>query len=273
MTKHYPATVEKFNSPAHRCSMSLREAIDTMFHEDADAILLDVVVPEEADSWWDDDGFSNSPFTKNAHHAGIVATSITVGQLQREQNENLVTKIAEYFALANKVNEGLRRTKFIKLFTDELDAKPLTIGKEYEAEFLLATRRVYRPFDAPFNFAPHCDDISYSRDVRIWPAKTSYPQQLGAFLTIQGSENNAGMVMWDSRPTSRDELDVIHREYSQTGKIAYLDNVASLTLKPQPGQLTIFHSKNLHGIERCSSLRRTMGLFLLNQEDGWRFFD
>jgi hypothetical protein len=174
MTKHYPATVEKFSSPAHHCSMSLKEAIDTMFHEDADAIVMDVVDPEEADSWWDDDGFSSSPFTKNAHHAGIVATSITLGQLQREQNANLVTKIAEYFALASKVNEGLRRTRFVKLFADELGAKPLTIGKEYEAEFLQATRRVYQPFDAPFNFAPHCDDISYSRDRNIWPAKKSY---------------------------------------------------------------------------------------------------
>ena len=272
MAKQYPAKLMSFKPSARDCSLSLEGAINAMFNGDADAIVVDVVHPKEADAWWDDDGFSSSPFTKNAHHAGIVATAITLGQLQREENANLVTKIAQYFALSSKLNDSLRRTKFVKLFADELGAKPLTIGEEYPAEFLLATRREYQPFDAPFNFAPHCDDISYARDGHNWPAKKSYPQQLGAFLTIKGSDNNAGMILWATKPPSRASLDELYNEYRQSGRIASLDGTASITLKPQAGQLTIFHSKNLHAIERCSSLRRTVGLFLIN-ENGWRLFD
>jgi hypothetical protein len=62
-------------------------------------------------------------------------------------------------------------------------------------------------------------------------------------------------------------------EYRETGAIAALEKVAKIGLKPQPGQLTLFQSKNLHAIERCTSTRRTMGLFLIHQEDGWRMFD
>jgi hypothetical protein len=272
MIRHYPAKVMNFASSARERSLSLKGAVDAMLEGEADAIVMDVASAEDIEPWWHDDGFASSPFTKNAHHAGIVATAITLGQLQREKSNGLVAKIAQYFALASRVNEGLRYTKFVKLFVDELGARPLTLGDEYPAEFLLATRRVYQPFDAPFNFAPHCDDISYSRDRDNWPARKSYPRQLGAFLTIQGSDNNAGMVLWDTRPPSRAALDEINDEYRRTGGLAYLERTRKLSLKPQPGQLTIFHSKNLHAIEKCSSLRRTVGLFLVN-EDGWRLFD
>jgi hypothetical protein len=65
----------------------------------------------------------------------------------------------------------------------------------------------------------------------------------------------------------------MHAEYRETGAIAALERAAKIMLKPQPGQLTLFQSKNLHAIERCTSTRRTMGLFLIHQEDGWRMFD
>lgn len=272
MDRSHRTTVYRFGAAARECALSLEQAVAAMAAGEVDAILTDVVPPGEVEAWWDDRGFVISPFTRNAHHAGIVATAITVGQMQREEGAALVSKVAEYFALACRLNASLRETKFVRLFADELGAAPLTLGSEYPAEFLLATRREYRPYDAPFNFAPHCDDISYARDVRNWPATKSYARQLGAFLTIQGSANDAGMVLWQMAPPSRASLDQIHGEYRRDGRISAVDGVAELRIKPQPGQLTIFHSKNLHAIERCSSLRRTIGLFLI-EEGGWRAFD
>ncbi|MFP3534027.1 hypothetical protein SB763_32240, partial [Burkholderia sp. SIMBA_042] len=95
-------------------------------------------------------------------------------------------------------------------------------------------------------------------DTANWPLKRSFPRQLGGFLTIQGADNDAGMVMWDNRPESRAALDEMHAEYRETGAIAALERAAKIMLKPQPGQLTLFQSKNLHAIERCTSTRRTM---------------
>ncbi|MEA2666107.1 MAG: hypothetical protein QOI11_3051 [Candidatus Eremiobacteraeota bacterium] len=269
----YTSQLMRFGAPARSREMSLAQAVRALEADEADAIVMDVVPKHELEAWWDDEGFSSSPFTKNAHHAGIVATSVTLGQLQREEGEQLVSKAAEYFGIASKVNEGLHRTRFVRLFAEALDAKPLTIGREYEVEFLLATRRVYEPFEAPFNFAPHCDDISYARDSANWPMKRSYQRQLGGFLTIQGSANDAGMIVWNVQPPSRAKLDELHAEYASTGAMSELAHAASIPLKPQPGQLTLFQSKNLHAVERCTSTRRTMGLFLIHQEDGWRFFD
>lgn len=273
MNNNYSAKMLHFGASSHDCTLSLPDAIRCMVDKECDAIVMNVVAPEDLESWWDDEGFSTSPFTYNAHHAGIQATAVTLGQLQRETKQNLVVKAAEYFSLASRINEGLRRTKFVKLFADGLDAKPLSVGLEYQAEFLMATKRVYEPFDKPFNFAPHCDDISYSRDTENWPVRTSYPRQLGSFLTIQGSENDAGMILWDNVPESRAKLDEMNKEYAATGSIAELEAARKIVIKPQPGQLTIFRSKEIHAIERCSSRRRTMGLFLIKQEDGWKFFD
>ncbi|WP_323121949.1 hypothetical protein [Burkholderia alba] len=273
MQDTYSAHLMRFDAPPRVERLTLAAAINALDADEADAIVMDIVPEDEWETWWDDEGFSSSPFTKNAHHAGIVATSVTLGQLQREEGDKLVSKAAEYFGIACRVNDGLRRTRFVRLFADALDAQPLTIGHEYEVEFLLATRRVYEPYEAPFNFAPHCDDVSYARDFTNWPMKQSYPRQLGGFLTIQGSENNAGMVMWNNRPSSRAALDRINHEYRETGAIAELERASKIVLKPQPGQLTLFQSKNLHAIEHCSSTRRTMGLFLIHQEQGWRFFD
>ncbi|MBN3817876.1 hypothetical protein G3N57_15210 [Paraburkholderia sp. Se-20369] len=273
MQDTYSAHVMRFGAAPRGERLTLAAAIHALEADDADAIVMDIVPEGEREAWWDDAGFSSSPFTKNAHHAGIVATSVTLGQLQREQGEKLVSKAAEYFGVACRVNEGLRQTRFVRLFADALDARPLTIGHDYEVEFLLATRRVYEPFEAPFNFAPHCDDVSYGRDTVNWPLKRSYPRQLGGFLTIQGAANDAGMVMWDNRPESRAVLDRMNGEYRETGAIAELEQARKILLKPQPGQLTLFQSKYLHAIERCTSTRRTMGLFLIHQEDGWRLFD
>jgi hypothetical protein len=81
------------------------------------------------------------------------------------------------------------------------------------------------------------------------------------------------MIMWNNRPASRAKLDEVHREYRETGRIFELEQAAKIEIKPQPGQLTVFQSKNLHAIERCTSTRLTMGLFLIHHERGWRYFD
>ena len=102
MIRHYPAKVMNFASSARERSLSLKSAVDAMLEGEADAIIMDVASPEDIELWWHDDGFASSPFTKNAHHAGIVATAITLGQLQREKSDGLVAKSAQYFALASR---------------------------------------------------------------------------------------------------------------------------------------------------------------------------
>jgi hypothetical protein len=274
MNKSYPTQLFRFNAEPRTEMMTLQAAIDTLRADQADTLLMDVVPPAEIDAWWQDDGFASSPFTKNAHHAGTVATAVTMGQFQREIGPNLVIKAAEYFTVAARINDDLRRSRFVRLFTDGLGASALTMESGYPFEFLMATRRIYDPHDQPFNFAPHCDDIRFGRDAENWPMRKHYADQLSVFLTAQVADNNAGFVMWDYRPASRPELDLMHADYARTGTMGVLDGVASFVVRPQPGQLTLFQCKKLHAIERCSSQRRTMGLFLLDDgPKGWRFFD
>jgi hypothetical protein len=273
MEMQYATKLFNFNADVRHTTMTLEAAVEAIKSDEAEVLILDVVPPDEVHEWWDDDGFVSSPFTKNSHHAGIVSTGITMGQLQRETKERLVVKSGEYFSTACRINDDLRRTRFVKLFSDTLDAKPLTMDGVYPYEFLIATRRIYDPFDKPFNFAPHCDDITYGRDAENWPMRVQYPQQISLFLTAQTAANDAGMVMWDYKPDSRAVLDKMHTEYTETGAIAELERSAHFVVRPQPGQLTIFQCKYMHGIERCTSQRRTMGMFLLDHKDGWRFYD
>ncbi len=273
MEKQYPAQLIRFDRDVRRETQSLKAVIDAIKADEAEAAVVDIVPPEEAPTWYDDEGFTSSPFTMNAHHSGTVATAVTMGQLQREQKERLVAKAGEYFSVAARINDDLRRTKYVKLFAEALDAHPLTMDGLYPYEFLMATRRIYDPHDEPFNFAPHCDDITYGRDLDNWPMRQQYPKQMGTFLTTQSADNDAGFVMWDCRPASRAVLDRMHAEYRESGSIAELERSARFVIRPKQGQLTVFKSKNIHAIERCSSRRLTVGMFLVEHKDGWRFFD
>lgn len=273
MDQQYPAQLIRFNADVRRQTLSLKAVIDAIKADEAEAAVLDITTAEEAYAWYDDEGFTSSPFTRNAHHSGTVATAVTMGQLQREQKERLVAKAGEYFSIAAKINDDLRRTRYVQLFMQALGARPLTMDGLYPYEFLMATRRIYDPHDEPFNFAPHCDDITYGRDPDNWPMREQYPRQLGTFMVTQSADNDAGFVMWDCQPASRGELDRMHAEYRETGGIAQLERVARFVLRPKAGQLAIFKSKNIHAIERCSSRRLTVGMFLVEQKDGWRFFD
>ncbi|MBA2675461.1 hypothetical protein [Ramlibacter sp.] len=269
----YTTRLIRFNEEPQSASLSLKAAIQALKTDEATAALLDITSPEDAPSWYDDDGFTSSPFTRNAHHSGTVATAVTMGQLQREQKERLVAKAGEYFSVAARINDDLRRTKYVRLFSEALDARPLTMDGLYPYEFLMATRRMYDPHDEPFNFAPHCDDITYGRDPDNWPMRQQYPKQIGTFLTTQSAENDAGFVMWDCRPASRAVLDRMHAEYRESGTIAELDRSPRFTVRPRQGQLLMFQSKVIHAVERCTSRRLTVGMFLVEQENGWRFFD
>jgi hypothetical protein len=273
MEQQYTTQLIRFGAQPQHATMSLRAAIQALKTDEATAALLDIAAPEDAPSWYHDDGFTSSPFTRNAHHSGTVATAVTMGQLQREQKEHLVTKAGEYFSIAAKINDDLRRTRYVRLFMEALDARPLTMDGLYPYEFLMATRRIYDPHDEPFNFAPHCDDITYGRDPVNWPMRTQYPKQIGTFMTTQSADNDAGFVMWDVTPESRSALDRMHAEYRETGTIAELDRSARFTVRPRQGQLLMFKSKVIHAVERCTSRRLTVGMFLVEREDGWRFFD
>lgn len=271
--QHYPSQLIRFNQDPQPAMLSLKAAIHALKTDEAPAVLLDITTPEDAPSWYDDAGFTSSPFTRNAHHSGTVATAVTMGQLQREQKDKLVTKAGEYFSIAAKINDDLRTTRYVRLFMDALDARPLTMDGLYPYEFLMATRRIYDPHDEPFNFAPHCDDITYGRDPVNWPMRVQYPKQIGTFMTTQSADNEAGFVMWDVTPDSRGALDRMHAEYRETGTIAELDRAPRFTVRPRQGQLLMFRSKIIHAVERCTSRRLTVGMFLVEQPDGWRFFD
>jgi hypothetical protein len=207
MEQLYATKLIRFNADPQPATLSLKSAIEALKNDDATAVLLDITTPEDALSWYEDEGFTSSPFTRNAHHSGTVATAVTMGQLQREQKERLVAKAGEYFSIAAKINDDLRRTKYVRLFSEALGARPLTMDGLYPYEFLMATRRMYDPHDEPFNFAPHCDDITYGRDPDNWPMRTQYPKQIGTFMTTQAAENDAGFVMWNCTPDSRGTLD------------------------------------------------------------------
>lgn len=273
MQRLYTTQLIDFDAPVRTTSMSIRQAIDALKTDATAATLLDITTPEDAPAWYDDDGFTSSPFTRNAHHSGTVATSVTMGQLQRESKEHLVTKAGEYFSVAAKVNADLRRTRYVQLFSDALDARPLTMDGLYPYEFLIATRRIYDPHDEPFNFAPHCDDITYGRDADNWPMRVQYPKQIGTFITTQSADNEAGFVMWNCTPTSRPQLDRMHAEYRETGRISELERAQRFVVRPRPGQLLMFRSKVIHAVERCTSRRLTVGMFLVERPDGWRYFD
>ncbi|MES2939511.1 MAG: hypothetical protein V4864_17615 [Pseudomonadota bacterium] len=273
MAQQYTTQLIRFNADPQHTTMSLEAAIRALKNDDAKAALLDIASPEEAPSWFDDEGFTSSPFTRNAHHSGTIATAVTMGQLQREQKDKLVAKAGEYFSIAARINDDLRRTRYVRLFAEALDAGPLTMDGLYPYEFLIATRRIYDPHDEPFNFAPHCDDITYGRDPENWPMRTQYPRQIGSFMTTQSADNDAGFVMWNCTPASRSELDRMHAEYRETNTIAELDRAERFTVRPRQGQLLVFQSKVIHAVERCTSRRLTVGMFLVEHKDGWRFFD
>ncbi|HDR8938818.1 TPA: hypothetical protein QDB19_005056 [Burkholderia vietnamiensis] len=246
--------------------MTLREAAECVRDREVAVALLDVVGPDEIDAWWNDRGFPD--LRNHQYHRALNATGITLGQLQRSHPESLVSNIAEYFGHAGVANIPMRDTRFIQLFMKELGAETLQFGNW--SQFMLATKREYPPFEGdPFSFAPHCDCIDFGRDVERWPFRLNL-EQLGAFITIQKAENEAGFVLWNIRPESRRQLDQWADEYAQHKTLGVLDGVDALTVRPRSGQLCVFNSRNLHAVERCSSLRRTIGTFLVYHEAGWK---
>ena len=171
--------------------MTLRDAVECVRDREVAAALLDVVAPADIDTWWNDRGFPD--MRGHQYHRALNATGITLGQLQRSGSEALVSNIAEYFGHAGVANLHMRETHFIQLFIKELGAETLRFGNW--SQFMLATKREYPPFEGdPFSFAPHCDCIDFGREVERWPFRLNL-EQLGAFITIQKAENEAGFVL------------------------------------------------------------------------------
>ncbi|WP_394824664.1 hypothetical protein [Pendulispora albinea] len=194
----------------------------------------------------------------------------TIGQVQRSASDKLLQNIGDYFAYSNSVNPSMKKTRYCRFFNENLGAVPLRFGEV--AELLLATKREYPAFDsAPYSFAPHCDAIDFGRDPR-WPINLN-KEQVGAFILIQKSENQAGFVMWDVTVKSRDELDRFASEYAETQQIAAAKDAKFLRITPGSGQMCIFNSRYLHAVEKCASPRQTIGTFLIEQDGGWAQFN
>ncbi|WP_394827820.1 hypothetical protein [Pendulispora albinea] len=270
MKTEFNAKVLSFHGDHRRTRMTFREVAETVRDLRAPAMLVDVIPEDEIDAWWNDPGFP--PIGGHEHHKGLMSSGLklTMGQLQRIDGDGLMQGIADYFAFAATINGPMKQTRFVRFFERELGASPMKFGPC--SELMLATKREYPPYDAaPHSFAPHCDSLDFGRDPR-WPMKHN-GEQLGAFVLIQRASNQAGFVLWDLRAGSRADLDGWANEYAETSSIAAAKSARSIAVNPTNGQMVVFNSRYLHGIERCDSTRYTIGTFLIEHGGGWRLFD
>lgn len=266
MERQFETRLLKFDGRESLIHSTLRNAAELVWSHEVAVALLDVVPQNDVKIWWDDPGFPE--MRNHQYHRALCATGMTLGQLQRSEPHALVRNVAEYFAHASVANIGMRQTRFIRLFIDELGASGLRFGQW--SEFMLATKREYPPYEGdPFSFVPHCDCIDFGREFEQWPFRLDR-EQLGAFLTIQKSVNDAGFVLWDIRPESRRQLDEWATEYAERKTLGVLDGKPALTIRPRCGQLCVFNSRHLHAVERCSTTRLTIGTFLVNDDAGWK---
>lgn len=264
--KIFNTEVLTFDGNIKKNSLTISSIFSQVKNHQIAAALIDVASMNEIEDWWNDKGFPE--MKSHLYHKALNATGMTLGQLQRSSKEDLIKNIADYFSHSAISNMGMKNTKFIKLFKKELGAEVLKIGGW--SEFMLATKREYPPFSGDaFSFAPHCDCIDFGRNSEHWPFKYD-TQQIGAFITIQKSSNEAGFKLWNIQPSSRNQLDNWASEYSESKKIEALNKITSITVKPKSGQLCVFNSKNLHAVEQCSSTRLTIGTFLIELADGWK---
>jgi len=270
MATEFDAQFLNFDGSSRSGRISFKEAAETVRDIRAPVMLIDVIPDEEVDVWWNDPGFP--PIGGHDYHKGLTSSGLklTIGQVQRSASDRLLPNIADYFAFAAQINGPMKRTRFVQFFERELGAQPFKLGDF--AELMLATKREYPPYDAaPHSFAPHCDSIDFGRDSR-WPIQLGR-QQLGAFVLIQRARNQAGFVVWDLRAESRAQLDGWGSEYAETKQIAATRSARSILVNPKNGQMVLFNSRYLHGIEKCDSTRQSIGTFLIEHEGSWRLFD
>ncbi|NNG05497.1 MAG: hypothetical protein HKM95_15545 [Inquilinus sp.] len=260
------ATVYSFNGVEDGVPLDMPQAFESIACSERVAVQFDLLNAQELEHWWGDDGFPRTP-ERGHNHAPLTIASPTLGPLQRASEEDYSAKLASYFAYAKLANRDLRRTRFVRLFIDELGAEAYQIGEW--GELLMATRRLFlENRDTEYSFEPHVDAINFGVNPGTWLIKKDY-EQISALLTISGASNHAGIVFWDKRPKHRVELNSWIKEYRETGRIRAIEHVATFTATPSAGQLLLFSSRYLHAVEACLSQRRTLGTFLV-WEEGWR---
>jgi hypothetical protein len=269
----YASEAFAFGKDPVRGRMTYREAAESVRDGEAAAVLLDMLEPEGLDRWWHESLFPEIVQHKNFSTAAT--SGIAIGPIQRLEKDKLILGLIDYFAYAGKTNERLRETEFVKLIVRELGAAPVRIGAW--AEFPLASRREFVANERDlYSVGPHCDSITFGRDTANWPIKAGSGNgydQLSTVLTIDEAENGAGIVLWDVRPQSRAELDKLMDEFTRDQSIERLKNARSVTVRGRAGQMTVLNTRLLHAVERCASPRRTIGAFLLwDDDDGWRMF-
>ena len=260
----YIAHAYFFDGSREKKEISLKSAVELVSNGSFDAVVLDILPELEAESFWQQN--SSSEPEAHQHHSLLSASGVTMGQLQREVGHKFTSKLASYIANSSIENRHHENTGFIKLFKEGLDAQPYLLSGQ--AELLIATKRVYKKnINEKYNFLPHVDNISFARAEGLWPLEDP-ETQLGAFFLVEGSENDAPFLVWDKVVYSRAELDNLASKFS-SGAFSDLEGVRNIKLSPQPGQLTIFSSKQLHAVGQCASQRRTIGTFLVPQGDRW----
>lgn len=272
MNPSYRAEVYTFDQNVRETELTMEQAAFMIRDRDAAAVLLDVVDPDELDRWWDDDAFPK--VTQHQSFRGAGKSGLAIGPTQRLVGDKLVPGLIDYFAYAGKCNERLRETEFVKLCFRELDAESVRVGAW--AELPLCSKREYQPNEgSSYSVPPHCDAIHFGREPENWPIKVGYDEgydQISIFLSVEDAENSAGLVMWDYRPETRPALDVLMREFIDTGRIQALENVPSLVIKGKPGQLNILNTRVMHAVEQCVSVRKTLGSFVVWHDGKWRIF-
>ncbi|MEM9523100.1 MAG: hypothetical protein AAF982_03765 [Pseudomonadota bacterium] len=266
----YPIQILSTDGRRETGSASVSDAFDRVHAGEIDVILMTVADPDEIASWWG----THEKLGMNGHkyHPGITTSGMTLGKLQRASEEEYPERSGEYFRSASVVNPQFQKTEYFRFFERELDVRPMVLNGS--GQMLIGSQREYpAASEIDFSFAPHSDSIAFARAADSWPIKTVYTQT-AAFVTINNAENNAGFVMWDYAPRSRAELDEFYAIYDadNANGLAFLDRNNSIEVHPAAGELCIFNCRKMHGIQRCSSLRRTIGSFFI-QDDGWRIFD
>lgn len=272
MKREFNAQLMDFQGDKQSTRLTACAAMELIRDRRFPLILLDVVPEDEIDLWWNDPGFPPVGASEHRYHKALVTSGnhLTLGQLQRSERDQLIPNLADYFTHAAQINPGMKTTRFVRFFLEELDASPLKLGDL--SEFMLATKRVYPPFDgAPYSFAPHCDALDFGRATDLWPIKLGR-EQCGAWMLIHRASNEAAFVLWDLRPESRAHLDALAKEYTETHDIAAARSVRSMKLNPTSGQLVLFNSGLLHAVEKCASPRHTFGTFLIEHDGGWKLF-
>lgn len=268
----YESEVFSFGKEPVKRRMTYGEAAACVRDGEAAAVLLEMLDPDGLDAWWSESAFPDIVQHKNFSTAAT--SGIAIGPIQRLENDKLILGLIDYFAYAGKSNERLKQTEFVKLCVRELGASPVRIGDW--AEFPLASRREFVANERePYSVGPHCDAITFGRDVVNWPVKPEFDNgydQLSTVLTINEANNGAGIVLWNLRPKSRAELDELLDEFSKNQRIARLEGTPSVTVRARAGQMTVLNTRLLHAVEQCASPRRTIGAFLLWDGDGWRMF-